>query len=272
MNSIKWFRARFPEDLYPPSFENSKEYTERVLSGYELASKSKLSVGGLCRDISHILPSTLARLEELSKYFKNTDFYFIENDSVDNTAELLMDWRMGGTVICKTLGMPRHGSVRTQGRIEDMAMLRNNLQDVIKNNTEADYVIIIDMDLEGFSYDGILSSLTYQFDAMASNGLIYEDFQGEMRRMYYDSYGSKFCPEKTEEELNQLILHRGEKPIRVDSGFGGLCLYETNAYLNSRYSVGDWLKYCEHIPFHYNMDCYINPSQITLYSKTRYSI
>lgn len=272
MRSLNWFRSRFPEDLYPTSHEHATEYIERILGGYEIASRSTLAIGGLCRDIQNILPSTLARLEALSKYFLDTEFYFIENDSIDLTPQILMDWKMANLVICKKLNMPKHGSVRTYNRIQDMAMLRNNLQDLIKNNSNADYVIILDMDLEGFSYDGILSSLTYTFDAMASNGLIYKEENGVLRRMYYDSYGSKFNPEKTEEDLNTMIMHRGESPVRVDSGFGGLCIYESNAYMNSRYAVGDWTKYCEHIPFHYNMDCFINPSQITLYSKTRYSI
>lgn len=166
------------------------------------------------------------------------------------------------------MGMERHKSVRTQQRIIDMVFLRSQLQKLVLSSEKTDYVILIDLDIEGFSYDGILNSLTYDFDVMASNGLIYK----EGIRYYFDSYGSKFNPEKTDEEKNKILIHRGEKPIKCCSAFGGLAVYKWDAYSNGKYSVGDWTRYCEHIPFHEKMKCFINPSQIVLYSKTNYSI
>ncbi len=279
MRSVKWWTSQFPEALYPPHPDYEQEYVERVLTGFEIASRSHVIIAGLCRDNEDILPLTLNRIEKLAGYFQDANLCILENDSVDRTpdvlAHMLWDYPYESRAVCKKLNMPKHGSVKTHQRIVDMARLRTELQGMVEKTNEeypSEYVILIDLDIHGFSYEGILHSLTFEFDAMASNSLIYQDLDGKTVRRYFDSYGSKFNPEKTDEEKNLLLFHRGDSLIKVDSAFGGLCIYNTKAYLNGKYGVADWQNHCEHIPFHKNMNCLINPSQITLYNKTRYSI
>lgn len=265
--------------MYPPHPDREQDYIERVLTGYEIASRSHIIVAGLCRDNEKVLPLTLNRIAKLADYFQDAYLCILENDSKDRTPDILAntlwDYPYESRAVCKKLNMPKHGSVKTYERIVDMANLRTDLQGMVRIANEenpSEYVVLIDLDIHGFSYEGIFHSLTYEFEAMASNGLIYQEQEGQTVRRYFDSYGSKFIPEKTEEEKNLLLLHRGENPIKVDSGFGGLCIYKTSAYLKGKYSVPDWRNHCEHIPFHEHMKCFINPSQITLYNKTRYSI
>jgi len=60
-----------------------------------------------------------------------------------------------------------------------------------------------------------------------------------------------------------MMLPIGAPPMRMNSAFGGLCLYRTDAFLSSRYQGGD----CEHVHFHRGMaaagyDLYLNPGSV----------
>ena len=60
-----------------------------------------------------------------------------------------------------------------------------------------------------------------------------------------------------------MMMPIGAPPMRMNSAFGGLCLYRTDAYLSSRYAGGD----CEHVNFHRGMaaagyDLYLNPGSV----------
>lgn len=63
MRSVKWWQSRFPEDLYPAT---AGDYVERVLTGFEIASRSSCTIAGLCRDGEAYLPEILARIEKLA--------------------------------------------------------------------------------------------------------------------------------------------------------------------------------------------------------------
>lgn len=277
--SLNWFSSRFPDSLYPCIPEKQTEYVERVLTGYEIASRSSVCIAGLARNCESVLPWTLARIDALGKFFFDASFCILENDSIDSTANILINWANNRDDIFlrnHTFGFHNHGSVKTDSRISNMAYCRNYLKGIIEliyTDDEPDYVILLDMDIEGgFSTEGILNSLSYPYDCLASNSLIYTEQDGKKVRHYYDSYGLKFKNDISDEDKNMLLYHRGESPVMVDSAFGGLAVYRYRPYINGKYSVPDASKYCEHIPFHSSMECYINPSQITLYSKSRYSI
>ena len=277
IRSLAWFRSQFPDSLYPCVADRQSEYVERVLSGYEIASRSSVCIAGLVRDCEKILPSTLARITSLANHFFDVSFCIYENDSTDLSKQILLEWSSGipeAAVKCQNLGFKKHGSVKTEERIKDMAFCRTKLQEMVKHHAAPiDYVVLLDMDIEGgFSIEGILNSLSYPYDCLASNSLIYEQIEGKTIRYYYDSYGLKLYNTETDEEKNKLLFHRGEQPVGVASAFGGLAVYKYSTYSGGQYSVPDFTRYCEHIPFHQNMRCYLNPSQITLYSKSRYSV
>jgi len=281
MQSLDWFRAKFPEDLYPCSSENQVEYIERVLHGHEIARNSTCVIAGLVRDCEQILPATLVRIQTLCDYFFDCNIIIFENDSIDYSKEILIDFQNSNDNVLiqlQDLGFKKHGSVKTEARIKDMAYCRSRLQKLVhtldfEEDIKPDYVILMDMDIEGgFSYEGVLHSLTFPYDCVASNSLFYEHTKDGVVRHYYDSYGLKLLQEENDEFKNRMLLNRGEPLVKVHSAFGGLAVYKYDAYMKGKYAVGDWEKYCEHIPFHSNMSCYVNPSQITLYSKSRYSI
>ncbi len=274
MNSVDWFRSRFPEDLFPCIMGKDAEYTERVLHGYDIARRSTVVIGGLVRDNARILPTTLARIEHLSSLFFDANFAIFENDSTDRSADILLDWQpeCPKFIISKKLNTNKFGSVKSKERIDTMSYCRTELQKQITaiNSEELyDYVILLDMDIEGgFSYEGIFNSLSYDMEAVASNSLFYEN---DVRR-FYDSYALKMSYDMTDLEKQSLIYHRGQNPIIVESAFGGLCLYKMDSYLKGMYHTDDAKQWCEHQGFHKGMKICINPSQITLYNKTRYAI
>lgn len=272
--SIGWFRSRFPEDLFPCISGKEIEYTERILHGYEIARRSTVVIGGLVRDIAQILPTTLSRIEHLSSLFFDANFVIFENDSTDRSPDILLDWQpeCPKFIVSKKLNRPKFGSIKCEKRIDEMIYYRTELQKriaAINNEEPSDYVILLDMDIEGgFSYDGILNSLSFNMDAVASNSLFYEN---DVRR-FYDSYALKTEKPMTDLEKQSLIYHRGQNIVRVESAFGGLCIYKMDKYLDGVYHTDDAEHWCEHQGFHKKMKIGINPSQITLYNKTRYSI
>ncbi len=274
MKSVDWFRSRFPEDLYPCISGKEVEYTERVLHGYDIARRSTVVIGGLVRDNARILPTTLARIEYLSSFFHDANFAIFENDSKDRSADILLDWQpeYPKFIISKKLNRAKFESVKSVERIENMSYCRTELQKqiyAINHNEPSDFVILLDMDIEGgFSYEGIFNSLSFNVDATASNSLFYKD----NIRFFYDSYALKTNTTMTDIEKQALIYHRGQNIIKVDSAFGGLCIYKMDKYLDGSYHTDDAEHWCEHQGFSKNMNIYINPSQITLYNKTRYSV
>jgi hypothetical protein len=63
--------------------------------------------------------------------------------------------------------------------------------------------------------------------------------------------------------FQHMMMPIGAPPMRMNSAFGGLCLYRTDAFLSSRYQGGD----CEHVHFHRGMaaagyDLYLNPGSV----------
>lgn len=272
MQPLKFFRSRFPEDLYPCTQASLKEYTERVLYGLEKARNSTVVIAGLVRDIAQVLPLTLDRLEYLSSFFFDCEFVIIEDDSKDQSSSILAQWdpECFKHVTCYRGGLPKFGSIKSRARIELMTNRRTCLQGKIKSlASDLDYVILLDMDIDGgFSYEGIMNSLSYNLDAVSSNSLYYENGA----RHFYDTYALRLFNELSVTEKQALVYNRGEQPFQVLSGFGGLCVYKMGAYLNGVYHTDDPSKWCEHQGFHKGMDCYLNPSQITLYNKTRYCV
>lgn len=270
MKSLTWYRSQFPEDLYPCNPKYMKEYTERVLHGYERARNSTLVIAGLVRDCERILPNTLARLERLAEHFYDCCFVFFENDSKDISKEILLNWSPNYEKHVTSIKLKRKKfeSVKCADRIDAMSFYRSRLQSKVKDIIDGDsfdYVILLDTDLEGgFSYEGLFNSLSYDKDVIASNSLFYRDGI----RHYYDSYALRTM----QDDSNIDVLNRGEPLIRVKSAFGGLCLHKTKAYLDGEYFTEDPDKWCEHQGFYKDKDIYINPSQITLYNSTRYCI
>lgn len=285
MNAVSMYISSFPESMYPPT-NSPGQYAGRVIHGAKVLKESKVLICGTARNCDHVLPYTVSRIEHLREMCGYSEVFVFENDSTDNTKQSLQKWareKSGVHIRSEKWGIPSLQDLSYE-RTAYMAKARNKYLDFVMKTFDLwDYVIIMDFDLEGgFSYEGVCNSIGYEgdWDVMGSNGLLYRrrEGDGEMERLFYDAWAFRKLghPEPHDfTDINLLLYSRGQEPIEVDSVFGGLAIYkgECFEYDFYRYKSGD----CDHPTLHRQLKnegrkVFLNPSQITLYSKTYYNI
>lgn len=291
--------ARFPEDLFPPPQEDGSSYYSMVVDGHESCSRSNVIITGLCRNIIDILPQTAARLRRTADLFKEAKILIYENDSNDGTSEALKkEFSNDNRVILKqeTTGHKMYGKTRDLERPMYLGKLRQRCNDWIKDINKffsVDYVIIIDLDLDGgWSYDGILNSFGHLgWSAMTANGFEYKEKKIESdtgvkyleyERLFFDTFAYKKYGSwevLDSEETNRLRFERGEDPFRVYSNFNGLGIYRYDDMIDCKFGahqnpdgtvINEW-SFMHNQMIKNGCDIYLNPSLITLYSPTEYS-
>lgn len=290
----RYLWGRFPEPFYPCVSGQREAYERRIRSGIEEMCRTQVVIAGLARNISGIFAKTAARIERLGRMFSDYQVHIFENDSTDNTQELLEAWEANSrsaSTESHTLGMNSLAGKEYE-RVARLAYCRNAMRSaVLRKIHDSKYVIILDTDLlGGWSFDGIANSIGFMVEqrekgrsvsGVASNSIIYDanGSNGTSRRLYYDSWTyvrrGRRTPD-TCEKNNLLQFNRGEKPIKVASAFGGLMVYPSDVYRHpaAEYRcLVDEVVVCEHVGFHDTLraaghgNFYMNPSQITLYSE-----
>ena len=271
----------FPEAFFPISSELSREYCLRLEVGELNARKSSVAICGLIRNLESNFLYFQKRVEKIGSFFNSYRTFFYENDSSDSTKELLTGWSENNSNIgfkSETLSAIRHEQDYSEKRRIDMAFYRNQYLQAIKN-LKVDYVIVIDTDITGgYSYEGILHSLSYDLDVIASNSILLRYRDEIYERLYYDSWAFRQLghPKKhNDNEINTLNLRKGESPFEVLSAFGGLAIYRGDILTSGKYKYTK--KDCDHVTLHSAIKkrgykIWVNPSLITLYSPTMYIV
>lgn len=234
------------------SFKAEVENGKRKLSTYEII------VCGIVRNCGRNLKRNIPIINQLCDFAKNYHVVMFENDSIDDTKLILQQWSNSrknihiSTNDYNTVTIPPKSTTVnrffSRPRIEKMANYRNQyLEYIDNNNLNADYVIVVDMDVRTIDLNGILHSfgINQQWDALIANGYIYSP-SAKFRKRYNDTYalverGNEDTPQ-TEESINQnqyrwAFLKKGLPLIPVYSGFGGLAIYKYQAIKNIRYQV-----------------------------------
>jgi hypothetical protein len=253
-----------PDGVLPVDKEFTAEYSKAVEIGAEIASRSSVVFVGMARQIGEILPVTIARLERIGSRFSSWSAVVVENDSTDDTKEVLRDWqqRSNGRVLadCRDLGREHlHGFEST--RVERYAEYRNRYLELAKAEFgEADYVVAVDMDpWGGYSSDGVMHSVyelsgNVQAGCMASTSIYRASTDsGKLTWAHYDLWALRIYGAAVRFEPWQPLWlpPPGASPIPVVSAFGALATYKAEAFFNARYRSidGD----IEHVGFHLDM-------------------
>jgi hypothetical protein len=264
----------FPEDFFPPV---SKDYGLRCSQGLQIASKINVMLLGVVRDAQPALERNLMCLEHMRGFFNSSSVFLFENDSKDNSKEILDNYAKThyNTIFSSEKLNTNKLSDKSLERRVNMAYVRNKYLEHAKKKYKSGYkldlIIILDLDIiGGYSYTGLLNSLSYfdQYTCIGSNSIYYQNNQ----RLYYDTWAYKDIYNKLEEEKNLMIFHRGENPFEVDSSFGGMCLYPSSI-LKHDIKYEDWA--CDHVTLNKQLkdlgyQILLNPSQIVLYSDHYY--
>lgn len=221
----------------------------------------KLSIVGIWRDSEPHIRVTLKNLENLYDIC-NPDFYFYENDSVDNTKNILQNWILDkkGELISESLGYKKYKSVVDIERFKLLAIYRNKIKKIVESQSTSEYTLIIDTDVS-FDNNDILNLLT----AFNSNNDICmavsntrQNISDLMLQQSKDSFydvlpirdsynnsGLYFtdCPLLMSEDRKKWADNEN---VSINAGFSGVSIIKTEILPKCRWSTTG---YSEHINF-----------------------
>lgn len=290
----EWYKdvTKFPYNSFKCKI-NCDEYNIHIKNGFVKMKNTKIIFSGLCINIEKNILNLKNRFEQLGSYFKDYKVIIFENDSIDNTRNLLKKIckennnfhliECEDAINCKynTLQAKEHG-IFSDKRMQKMIKYRNILLNNIKKYyANYDVICMTDLDISGpININGIAHSfgLYDRWDAISAygiNGITLTAGQP----MYYDLIAYKDEKYDINKNLFDIIpisyimytKKIGDDIIKVKSAFAGLELIKMNVIMSGvDYTPLDNKYTCEHIIFHDNMinhnynNIYINPNMIVL--------
>lgn len=275
INSYKQIRSYVDtsrSSLYTPSASKEKMKTYSVI------------ICGCCRNNAQHIAKTMAIMNAIGAQFRDYRIVIYENDSMDNTRQILRENANSKTDLILEDG------VNIARRTERIAHCRNKILDYIFTEYdvgEYEYMLMLDMDdiiSSGELVHTLHTCFLYkqdQWDAMFANcSDKYYDIYALRKNKYLTvccwnvannfmksgmSYDTAY-----NECIERFLVNypTGGELIPVLSAFGGAGLYKRSSIMDARY-IGvepahlDTL-ICEHVPFHKAMvdrgcKLYINP-------------
>lgn len=223
----------------------------------------KIAVFSIFRNSSACLPDFLGSLERTEELGHDLSYFFFENDSTDDTRELLSEFLRGrdGKIGSEKWNAPSFGSVTDPQRMALLCCCRNACKDLSRGREDFDYALLIDSDIRFSDL-----SLTQALNTISSVGEdavmvtanvrqnIPDLIKGYSQTSYYDTYPlrDKFgnqglyfsdCPFVLQEDA--LAWHTS-KPVQTMSSFGGYALVRWSAFKDVRWSTNGA---CDHVNF-----------------------
>lgn len=265
-----------------------------------LFKDKKIIVCGIVRNAANGLKRNIPVVNQITSWFGDWRVVIYENDSTDNTKEILRAWgatdkervhviiedKDSSSVVPSISSMKGVNPFCSHKRIDRMANLRNEYIDYINAmNWDADYMMIIDLDVYNINADGVANSLHLmnEWDIVTANGY---STSPTLKRRYHDAYAlCKYGCEDKVQTLQEIAAMReayaeiGTEPVRVFSAFGGLAIYNFKKINGARYVVCENEDpqvevRCEHYGFikqimkkHGDLKVCINPKMYVHYQK-----
>ena len=227
-------------------------------------AKASVVVCGIVRDAEKGLRRNIPVINDVVAKFADYRIVMIENDSKDDTKQLLADWVatdeeriiavMEDTNAEKSIPTAKesHGAnpFFCHKRIDKMARLRNRYMDKLASPSFADtfmpdYLIVVDMDVAQLYGDAIMTTFEkkdVEWDAVCAFGY---STSPKLKRRYHDTYALTLWGEQDKPQTEQMIKEYADKYgrltphdewVRVASGFGGLTIYRYEAVEGLRYA------------------------------------
>lgn len=220
-----------------------------------------IAVYSLFRDSEPHLARTLAQFEDLESLDYNFEYYFYENDSQDNTVDVLKKWMEGrqGEFLYETLNAKKFGSVEDVERMQLLCECRNKCKNLLRD-TESKYSLLIDSDIE-FDKNNLiqhLNTIKEIDDCCLITPNVRQDIPDFMYEVtedsYYDVYplfdsrGKKCwyftdCPFTN--GLDRMKWSLGQ-PVKCATAFGGFSLIKTDVLKKVKWSTDGM---CDHVNF-----------------------
>jgi hypothetical protein len=223
-----------------------------------LMKSINIIIYGTIRDIEEHFIKSFTNIDLLSSFFNNVYIIIFENDSLDNTRNLLNSWASSSNQnIVKHLILEDNLNSRFPLRAHRLAYCRNQILNYIfNNNLDKNYQYAIHCDLDdrfwSLDYNSICNCFQYDlntWDAM---------FPVNANYSYYDFWALRcsqtwfnkniFCCEiennqsckefeKHVPELCNFLQNNKNTLISVSSAFNGIGIYKLNSLNHCRYNA-----------------------------------
>jgi hypothetical protein len=282
-------------DFKDKKFDYSKltlKYWMNKINSYKIAvntmKQKSVVIAGCCRSNERFMYNNLQIIDAIGSQFKEYKVVIYENDSNDNTRQILLDNKKSHyTYIFGN-------NIKIENRTERIAYCRNKiLEEVTKEFTDYDYMLLLDLDdvlMTGRLIGTIHSCFLYntnQWDAMFANcSDKYYDIYALRKKNYLmtccwnDTNTMKYIGIPHHEAYNKCIdkyiinYPVYTKLIPVISAFGGAGLYKIKSitslknikYIGYEENHID-KQVCEHVSFNTELvnngyKLYINPKML----------
>ena len=270
-----YFRILFFPKFWFPQYYDSITFKNNTLHNVNLGRERATSVVicGLARNNETILKKNIPKIEALGNLFKSYKIVIFENDSVDDTRNLIHEWKEENPNVilldcpekeCKLKESLMYDlGALSKSRIDKMTNFRNRYLDYVKENySNYKYMLVMDLDLEGsISFDGLLDSLGHDdWDGICINGRCPVPGSFGFSTMAYDSLAYQAKGDNTNYQITSqtLVKKLAELNLKlstndlvaVNSAFNGAAIYKMSSIQNATYSN---YANCEHIGFHRSM-------------------
>jgi len=244
-----------PDVLLPPDAEFAADYTRLVKLGREAAKDRRVAMVAICRNAMPFLPQTLELVEQTGAMFKTWSAYVFENDSADETKDVLGSWADGQQrqASLNINGRPHLNTTIEPVRTHALAEYRAECQRWVCQGEHVDYVILFDTDAwGGWSVDGVATSIAH-LEAGGWYGLASYSWcemrVGEHRfPAHYDAFALRMghWGRRDYSWVHHWHPPVGGPPVPMNSAFGQLAVYRATQFLRGTYRGED----CEHVLLH----------------------
>jgi hypothetical protein len=225
-------------------------------------------IAGCARNISQFWKSTEKSLQLIFDSLPDYKCFIIESNSSDNTLDLLQKWAQKDsrrTVVSL-------GWLQEPSRTRRIAICRNKYMELAEPYfSEHSEMLMLDLD-NSLEIETIFKAQLAtcfersDWEALGSNrrGRYYDiwPLRSKVLDITYDCWDliMKGVPKEICLKRHQRVIKEIDPWIPVESAFGGLAIYKTQAIKGRRY---DGSKTCEHVDFNKGLQMYINPSLIS---------
>lgn len=260
-----------PDALVYPLEHFAVDFKSTYDIGEAVWRDSRVAFVGLARNCGRWLADNLGRLEILASQCHAWQLHVETNDNTDDTDQVLVDFCKAyrqATFHSQRLGRGQFSAEFAGPRTEALAEYRTKCQTWVRQcAAHVDFVVVLDFDMwGGWSHAGMMhgvGSLTLKPDAygMASVSLFQmpivmqqEDGTGKPGQawLHYDCWALRLNSAFDDYQAgwggwkHHWLPPVGSPPVPVCSAFGGMAIYDVDAYLKGQYDGLD----CEHVGFH----------------------
>jgi hypothetical protein len=267
---------RVPSHLICPIDHFAADFAGVHSVGVEAWADADVAIVGLARNCGQRLGANLVRLLQLVGECRSWRLHIATNDNTDDTELVLADFcgaNPQATFATQTLNRQQFSAEFAGPRTTALAEYRTTCQEWVRQHcADTTYTLVIDWDAwGGWSHAGVMHGvglLSTTTDAYGMASVSIMEHEPSKSWLHYDAWALRLNSPWDDYTAgfggwkHQWLPVVGSPPIPVCSAFGGLAIYETQAYLAGTYDGSD----CEHVPFHASiaertgLRLYLNPA------------